>query len=344
MAAENIDNTVNGSGLFPAKVPGLSDAADIQAALRLYHYGSYTYDGANTNPNNLVTPSIAKHLQNLVDADTAATAALAAHATDTTQIHGIENTADLATKSYVNDQILNSAPSFSDKAGEGIDWNAGDSRFDVEASLVNTNKVITKASSFTLDPADASKTILLSTPSTMNLTIPLNSAVAIPVGYKYHTIEIGEGVTAFTPSAGVTINSKNSQLFIDTQYGQATLIKVATDTWIAYGDIYESGSGPTTTVAPTTTAAPTTAATTGPTQTPGTDPTASESTINTFSFWILPSSVGNPVNGFSARFNSWSIVSAPIDGGTEANLLEFSKSCRNLVSLPISSGKVMMLF
>jgi len=71
------------------KVPGLSDAADIQAALRLYHYGSYTYDGANTNPSNLVNPSIAKHLQNLVDADTAATAALTAHTSDTTNVHGI---------------------------------------------------------------------------------------------------------------------------------------------------------------------------------------------------------------------------------------------------------------
>ena len=61
MAAENIDNTVNGTGLFNAKVPGLSDAADIQAALRLYHYGSYTYDGSNTNPNNLVTPDTITH-------------------------------------------------------------------------------------------------------------------------------------------------------------------------------------------------------------------------------------------------------------------------------------------
>ena len=110
MAAENIDNTVNGTGLFNAKVPGLSDAADIQAALRLYHYGSYTYDGSNTNPNNLVTPSIAKHLQNLVNADAAATAALASHEADTTNIHGIADTSLLATKSYVDDKIFTSLP------------------------------------------------------------------------------------------------------------------------------------------------------------------------------------------------------------------------------------------
>lgn len=84
MAAENIDNTVGGTGLFNAKIPGLSDAADIQAALRLYHYGSYSYDGANTNTANLLTPSIAKHLQTLVDTD--ATKAPLANANFTTAI------------------------------------------------------------------------------------------------------------------------------------------------------------------------------------------------------------------------------------------------------------------
>ena len=117
MAAENIDNTPNGAGLFNTKIPGLSDAADIQAALRLYHYGSYAYDGANTNTANLLTPSIAKHLQNLVDADAlevvnrtaadaaevvARNAAITAHNAATTNVHGILNTADLATKAYVD--------------------------------------------------------------------------------------------------------------------------------------------------------------------------------------------------------------------------------------------------
>jgi hypothetical protein len=45
--------------LVPTKIPGLSDAADIQAALRAYHYGSYTFDTSETNANNLINPSIA---------------------------------------------------------------------------------------------------------------------------------------------------------------------------------------------------------------------------------------------------------------------------------------------
>lgn len=61
MAAEDIGS------LVPTKIPGLSDQADIQAALRLYHYGSYTFDTAETDPAELVNPSIAYTLNDLQD-------------------------------------------------------------------------------------------------------------------------------------------------------------------------------------------------------------------------------------------------------------------------------------
>lgn len=58
---ENIDGTPNGTtGLFNTKIPALSDAADIQAALRLYHYGLYAYDAENPT-----STSIAGHLKDL---------------------------------------------------------------------------------------------------------------------------------------------------------------------------------------------------------------------------------------------------------------------------------------
>ena len=46
MAVESIGT------LVPTKIPGYTDAADIQAALRAYHYGSYTFDTAETNKAN----------------------------------------------------------------------------------------------------------------------------------------------------------------------------------------------------------------------------------------------------------------------------------------------------
>lgn len=51
--------------LYPTKIPGYDDAADIQAALRLYHYGSATYDEANQNESTLEANSIAGNLRDL---------------------------------------------------------------------------------------------------------------------------------------------------------------------------------------------------------------------------------------------------------------------------------------
>jgi hypothetical protein len=59
MAAENIGN------LIPTKIPSLIDNADIQEALRLYHYGSYDFDFAETNTSNLINPSIAYTINSL---------------------------------------------------------------------------------------------------------------------------------------------------------------------------------------------------------------------------------------------------------------------------------------
>lgn len=51
--------------LIPTAIPGYADAADIQAALRAYHYGSYSYDPANTSATSLVTPSMAKTIYDI---------------------------------------------------------------------------------------------------------------------------------------------------------------------------------------------------------------------------------------------------------------------------------------
>ena len=59
MAVENIGN------LVPTKIPALSDDANIQDALKAYHYGSYNFDTAETNTANLLNPSIAYTINNL---------------------------------------------------------------------------------------------------------------------------------------------------------------------------------------------------------------------------------------------------------------------------------------
>ena len=59
MAVENIGS------LVPTKIPALVDDANIQDALKAYHYGSYDFDTAETNTANLLNPSIAYTITNL---------------------------------------------------------------------------------------------------------------------------------------------------------------------------------------------------------------------------------------------------------------------------------------
>ena len=64
MAVEDIGS------LVPTKIPALIDDANIQDALKAYHYGSYDFDTAETDPEELLNPSIAytiNDLQNQID-------------------------------------------------------------------------------------------------------------------------------------------------------------------------------------------------------------------------------------------------------------------------------------
>jgi hypothetical protein len=59
MAVENIGS------LVPTKIPALVDDANIQDALKAYHYGSYDFDTAETDPAELLNPSIAYTVNDL---------------------------------------------------------------------------------------------------------------------------------------------------------------------------------------------------------------------------------------------------------------------------------------
>jgi hypothetical protein len=61
MAVENIGS------LVPTKIPALIDDANIQDALKAYHYGSYNFDTAETDPEELLNPSIAYTINDLQD-------------------------------------------------------------------------------------------------------------------------------------------------------------------------------------------------------------------------------------------------------------------------------------
>ncbi len=68
MTAQNIDGTLLGTGVYNTKVPGYDDAADIQAALKLFLYGSTSFDPTEEGAiDNLPNPSIARYIKAMQD-------------------------------------------------------------------------------------------------------------------------------------------------------------------------------------------------------------------------------------------------------------------------------------
>jgi hypothetical protein len=96
-----------------------------------------------------------------------------------------------------------------------------------------------QSASYTLVLADKAKVVEMSVGSANNLTVPLNATVAFPVGTQIHMVQTGAGQTTVVATGGVTINSATT-LKIRAQWGAATLIKRAENTWVLVGDLATS--------------------------------------------------------------------------------------------------------
>ena len=93
-----------------------------------------------------------------------------------------------------------------------------------------------QTASYTLVAADRSKMVEMNVASANTLTVPLNSSVAFPVGTKIDILQVGAGQTTIAGAGGVTVNATPG-LKLRAQWGSATLIKRATDTWVLVGDL-----------------------------------------------------------------------------------------------------------
>jgi hypothetical protein len=89
---------------------------------------------------------------------------------------------------------------------------------------------------YTLVLADEQKLVECANAAAIALTVPPNSSVAFPVGTQVHVAQTGAGQITVTPGAGVTINATPG-LKTRAQWSTVTLIKRATDTWLAIGDL-----------------------------------------------------------------------------------------------------------
>jgi hypothetical protein len=91
--------------------------------------------------------------------------------------------------------------------------------------------------SYTLVIGDAGKLVEMSVAGANNLTVPLDSSVAFPLGTQILISQYGAGQTTVVATGGVTIRSDSGKLKLSTQYAAATLVKIAADEWYLFGSL-----------------------------------------------------------------------------------------------------------
>lgn len=90
---------------------------------------------------------------------------------------------------------------------------------------------------YTLVLGDNSKLITLDNASPIDLNIPTNASVAFAVGSQIHLAQTAAGQVTVVPDVGVTLVSADDADKLRVEGSTATLIKIATNTWLLCGDI-----------------------------------------------------------------------------------------------------------
>jgi hypothetical protein len=258
MAAESI------GALYSTKIPGYADNADIQAAFKLYHYGSLDYDTSETDVAELINPSVAYTLNDLQEQitglDPAGSVSKSTIDAKGDLLVGLSNdTVDnLAVGS--NNFVLTADSS----ATLGVKWSAlptastggagvvqlNDTYASTSTSLAPTanalksvydlseRKALTintqSGTTYTLVAADAdSKMVQFTSSSSVTVTVPASTFTA---GQQINLTRYGSGSVTVQGAAGVTVNATPS-LVLRAQYSAGTLVCIDASTFVLYGDL-----------------------------------------------------------------------------------------------------------
>jgi len=240
MAAESIGT------LVPTKIPGLSDPADIQAALRLYHYGDYTYTTSNSNTANLVNPSIAYTINSLQSQITAIDLSTALLKTDFAAKGDLLSASANDTLSILSVGSNGTVLTANSATASGLAWTTPDVTLTNSATL--TNKTLTapvinlsinpQTVAYELVLADNGKMVEVSSASAVTLSIPTNANQAFATGAQITILQTSTGqVTIAATTPGTTTVNGTPGLKLRAQWSSAVCIKRATDSWVVLGDL-----------------------------------------------------------------------------------------------------------
>jgi hypothetical protein len=162
----------------------------------------------------------------------ASTSDLSTHAADTTSVHGIADTSVLAT---TTDLSTHAADTTSVHGIADTSVLATTTAVALKVDKAQTINAQT-GTTYTLVLTDDSKLVTLSNASAITCTVPLNSSVAFPTGTRVDLAQLGAGQVTVAATGGVTLNGTPG-LKLRAQYSAATLVKLATDTWLLVGDL-----------------------------------------------------------------------------------------------------------
>jgi hypothetical protein len=133
--------------------------------------------------------------------------------------------AKLATDSVITAKIQDSAVTQAKMADRAIG--------SAELDNLTLNAV---TDTYTLVLADAHKLVTCSKATAFTVTVPPNSSVAFDVGDQVNLMQIGAGQITVAAGVGVTLNAQGTKVKLNGQWATATLVKIATDTWVLVGN------------------------------------------------------------------------------------------------------------
>lgn len=89
---------------------------------------------------------------------------------------------------------------------------------------------------YTLALSDSGTIVTLTNASAITLTVPTNASVAFPVGTQIILVQGNAGQVTIA-GAGVTFWSNGTKQKLAGQYAAASIVKIATDTWVVAGNV-----------------------------------------------------------------------------------------------------------
>jgi hypothetical protein len=258
MASESIGS------LYSTKIPSYSNTADIQAALRLYHYGSESYDVENSDTAQLVSPSIAHTLNDLQEQitglDPAGSISKSIIDSKGDLIVGLSSDTPSKLSIGSNNFVLTA----DDSQTLGVKWSSLPSATTSSAGIVQLNDSFTSTSTslaatantvkllfdskedkaltindqsgvtYTLVATDAnSKLVRFTSNLSVGVTVPPNVFTA---GQQINITQYGDGQVVIGGGSGVTVNATPS-LILRAKYSAATIVCIDPTTFIMYGDL-----------------------------------------------------------------------------------------------------------